>query len=168
MQGEDDSTPLAGSLHPAAVSPLSQQPGCAAGALESRVETWHLGKWGGAVAVILGTRGAVGVQASSSMPRSGMLVGGSGSRAQPCSSSKKQSHSNSESRWAWAWVRICRLAQQSLVLCDPKEQSIETGSSVSWRLTCSPGGKAAKQPVAPRRHHGSGVPALPGEGLGCG
>lgn len=26
-----------------------------------------------------------------------------------------------------AWVRICRLAQQSLVLCDTKEQSIPTG-----------------------------------------
>lgn len=53
-----------------------------------------------------------------------MLVGGSGSRAQPCSSSQKQSFLQlGVSLGMVAWVRMCRLAQQSSVLCDPRSRA---------------------------------------------
>lgn len=75
-----------------------------------------------------------------------MLVGGSGSRAQPYSHSKNRVLSVLESLWERCPGSGSAGWHSRWMLCDTKEQSIPTGSPVSWRLTCSPRGETAEQP----------------------
>lgn len=91
-----------------------------------------------------------------------MLVGGSGSRAQPYSHSKNRVLSVLESLWERCPGSGSAGWHSRWVLCDTKEQSIP-------RLACLVEADVQSQRRSSRAAQGgSGVTVVPGEGLGCG